>query len=133
MGVNAIHQAGAILDRLNAYEARKPVIDGLEYHEGLNAVFIRGGVAGNVLPDECIGRGQLPLRPRPQRGRGGGVRPRVLRRLRRRRSPTPRPARCPGSTVPAAKAFVEAVGGEVNPKFGWTDVARFTAPRRARR
>ena len=53
MGVNAIHRAGAILDRLNAYEARKPVIDGLEYHEGLNAVFINGGVAGNVLPDVC--------------------------------------------------------------------------------
>ena len=53
-GVNAIHGAGEILGRLNAYEPRKPVIDGLEYHEGLNAVFIRGGVAGNVLPDECV-------------------------------------------------------------------------------
>ena len=52
-GVNAIHRAGEILDRLNAYEARMPVIDGLEYHEGLNAVFIDGGVAGNVLPDVC--------------------------------------------------------------------------------
>ena len=52
-GVNAIHRAGEILDRLNAYEARMPVIDGLEYHEGLNAVFIDGGVAGNVLPDMC--------------------------------------------------------------------------------
>ena len=43
-----------MLRRLNDYDARKPVIDGLEYHEGLNAVFIRGGVAGNVLPDECV-------------------------------------------------------------------------------
>ena len=25
-----------------------------------------------------------------------------------------------------AAAFVEAVGGRVNPKFGWTDVARFS-------
>ena len=36
----------------------------------------------------------------------------------------------PGLGLPAAKAFVEAVGGPaatVNPKFGWTDVARFTA------
>ena len=53
-GVNAIHGAGDILGRLNAYEARKPVIDGLEYHEGLNAVGITGGVAGNVIPDECV-------------------------------------------------------------------------------
>ena len=28
--------------------------------------------------------------------------------------------------MPAAKAFLEAVGGEAHPKFGWTDVARFT-------
>jgi succinyl-diaminopimelate desuccinylase len=28
--------------------------------------------------------------------------------------------------VPAAKAFAAAVGGEIRPKFGWTDVARFT-------
>jgi succinyl-diaminopimelate desuccinylase len=37
------------------------------------------------------------------------------------------PGALPGLDVPAAKAFVEAVGGEVNPKFGWTDVSRFTA------
>ena len=29
-------------------------------------------------------------------------------------------------SVPAAAAFVEAVGGRANPKFGWTDVARFS-------
>ena len=29
-------------------------MDGLTYHEGLNAVFISGGVAGNVIPDECV-------------------------------------------------------------------------------
>ena len=53
-GVNAIHGAGEVLARLNAFESRRPVIDGLEYREGLNAVFISGGVAGNVLPDECV-------------------------------------------------------------------------------
>ena len=36
------------------YEPRRPVIDGLEYHEGLNAVFVEGGVAGNVVPDRCV-------------------------------------------------------------------------------
>ncbi len=54
MGKNAIHEAGAILDILRAWEPRKPVVDGLEYHEGLNAVAISGGVAGNVVPDECV-------------------------------------------------------------------------------
>ena len=37
------------------------------------------------------------------------------------------PGALPGLAVPAAAAFVEAVGGVVNPKFGWTDVARFSA------
>nr|MBA2640432.1 succinyl-diaminopimelate desuccinylase [Nocardioidaceae bacterium] len=46
LGDNAIHKAGEILARLGAYEARTPDIDGLTYHEGLNAVFVRGGVAG---------------------------------------------------------------------------------------
>ena len=36
------------------------------------------------------------------------------------------PGALPGLAVPAAKAFIDAVGGEVNPKFGWTDVARFS-------
>ena len=39
---------------LRGYQARQPVVDGLSYHEGLNAVGIRGGVAGNVIPDECV-------------------------------------------------------------------------------
>ena len=54
MGKNAIHEAAAILDVLRAWQPRKPVVDGLEYHEGLNAVAISGGVAGNVVPDECV-------------------------------------------------------------------------------
>src|SRR6185437_12448883 len=51
MGRNAIHEAGAILDVLRSWEPRTPVVDGLKYHEGLNAVAITGGVAGNVVPD----------------------------------------------------------------------------------
>src|SRR5262249_915940 len=43
-----------ILDVLRAYQPRQPVVDGLAYHEGLNAVGISGGVAGNVIPDECV-------------------------------------------------------------------------------
>jgi succinyl-diaminopimelate desuccinylase len=37
------------------------------------------------------------------------------------------PGALPGLDRPAAKEFVEAVGGQVGPKFGWTDVARFTS------
>ena len=53
LGVNAIHGAADILATLAAYEAREVEIDGCTYREGLNAVGIQGGNAGNVIPDEC--------------------------------------------------------------------------------
>jgi succinyl-diaminopimelate desuccinylase len=125
-GVNAIHKAGDVLDRLNAYEARTPVIDGLEYHEGLNAVFIRGGVAGNVLPDECVV--EVNFRFAPDRSEAQAEA--FVREFFEGYDVTVTdlaPGALPGLGLPAAKAFVEAVGGAVNPKFGWTDVSRFSA------
>lgn len=53
-GHNAIHDAGEILRRLTAYQARTVEVDGLEYREALNAVLISGGIAGNVIPDRCV-------------------------------------------------------------------------------
>ncbi|MDH6496766.1 succinyl-diaminopimelate desuccinylase [Streptomyces sp. SAI-149] len=53
MGSNAIHKAAPALAKLAAYEPRRPVVDGLEFHEGLNAVRVEGGVATNVIPDSC--------------------------------------------------------------------------------
>ncbi len=125
-GVNAIHAAGEVLARLNAYEGRRPVIDGLEYREGLNAVFVRGGVAGNVLPDECVV--EVNHRFAPDRSEEEAAA--FVREFFDGFEVTvtdSAPGALPGLGVPAAKAFVEAVGGEVNPKFGWTDVARFSA------
>lgn len=125
-GVNAIHRAGEVLRRLEAYEPRRPVIDGLEYHEGLNAVFVSGGVAGNVLPDECVV--EVNYRFAPDRSEAeaeawvrqffGGYDVAVTDSA---------PGALPGLDRPAAKAFLDAVGGSPAPKFGWTDVARFSA------
>src|SRR3954447_25249741 len=53
MGRNAIHAAAPLLDRLASYEPRHITVDGLTYREGLNAVAISGGIAGNVIPDRC--------------------------------------------------------------------------------
>ena len=125
MGVNAIHRAAPILSRLSDYEARMPVIDGLEYHEGLNAVFIEGGVAGNVLPDEC--RVSVNFRFAPDRSEADAEA--FVREFFDGFEVTvsdSAPGALPGLSVPAAAAFVEAVGGTPAPKFGWTDVARFT-------
>ncbi len=51
LGDNAIHKLGDVLARLKAYQARSVDIDGCTYREGLSAVRIDGGVAGNVIPD----------------------------------------------------------------------------------
>ncbi|MDI6911907.1 succinyl-diaminopimelate desuccinylase [Nocardioides sp.] len=124
-GVNAIHRAGEVLRRLEGYDARRPVIDGLEYHEGLNAVAVRGGVAGNVIPDECVV--EVNYRFAPDRSEAEAEA--FVREFFDGFDVTltdSAPGALPGLDRPAAKAFVEAVGGEVNPKFGWTDVARFS-------
>jgi succinyl-diaminopimelate desuccinylase len=125
-GVNAIHRAGEILDRLNGYDARRPVIDGLEYHEGLNAVAIRGGVAGNVIPDECVVEVNYRFAPDLSEAEAETFVREFFSGFELEVTDSA-PGALPGLEVPAAKAFVEAVGGEVNPKFGWTDVSRFTA------
>jgi succinyl-diaminopimelate desuccinylase len=125
VGSNAIHTAADILTRLAAYEARQPVIDGLTYHEGLNAVFISGGVAGNVIPDECVVT--VNHRFAPDRSEAE-----ALAFVEEFFAPydvvvtDTAPGALPGLDRPAAKAFIDAVGGQVGPKFGWTDVARFT-------
>ncbi len=124
-GENAIHAAADILNRLAAYEPRRPVIDGLQYHEGLNAVAIRGGVAGNVVPDECV----VEVNHRFAPDRSEAEAEAFLRAFFDGYDVTvtdSAPAALPGLHLPAAKAFLEAVGGEAHPKFGWTDVARFS-------
>ena len=129
MGSNAIHAAAPILARLAAYEPRRPVIDGLEYREGLNAVGIEGGVATNVIPDACTV--VVNYRYAPDRSAEEavahvhevfadcGITEIVI--------DDHSGAAMPGLSHPAAAAFMEAVGGTAQPKFGWTDVSRFGA------
>lgn len=125
-GVNAIHRAADVLARLKSYEARRPVIDGLEYHEGLNAVGIRGGVAGNVVPDECVVEVNFRFAPDRSEAEAEAFVREFFDGYEVSVTDTA-PGALPGLGIPAAKAFVDAVGGAARPKFGWTDVARFSA------
>ena len=125
-GVNAIHLAAPVLARLNDYEARQPEIDGLTFHEGLNATGIRGGVAGNVIPDECVV--EVNFRFAPDRSEADAEA--FVRDFFDGYDVTVTDMAAgamPGLDRPAAKAFVEAVGGAAAPKFGWTDVAQDTS------
>jgi succinyl-diaminopimelate desuccinylase len=103
-------------------------VDGLVYRESLSAVGISGGVAGNVIPDACTVHVNYRFAP----NRSGAE---ALTHLEQLFAGLPveimvadlaEGAR-PGLDAPLAQQFVSAVGGEARPKYGWTDVARFSA------
>ncbi|MFC4241896.1 succinyl-diaminopimelate desuccinylase [Gryllotalpicola reticulitermitis] len=127
MGENAIHRAAPILNALAAFEPESIEVEGLVYRESLNAVLIAGGVAGNVIPDECVVHVNYRFAP-SRSGKEAEVKMRamfeplgefVLRDLAE--------GARPGLDDPLAKQFLAAVGAEAAPKYGWTDVARFSA------
>ncbi|WP_101523769.1 succinyl-diaminopimelate desuccinylase [Nocardioides houyundeii] len=124
-GVNAIHGAGEILNRLRGYQARTPEIDGLTYHEGLNAVGIRGGVAGNVVPDECVVEVNFRFAPDRSTEQAEAFVREFFDGFDLQITDLA-PGAMPGLQLPAAKAFLDVVGGQAAPKFGWTDVAQFS-------
>jgi succinyl-diaminopimelate desuccinylase len=102
------------------------VIDGLEYREGLNAVGISGGIAGNVIPDECTVLVIFRIAPdRTEEEALAHVRE-VLDGFEIELTDTA-PGALPGLGHPAAAAFIAATGATAQPKYGWTDVARFSA------
>ncbi len=128
LGDNAIHRLSAVLGRLAGYQARNVEIDGCLYREGLSAVRIEGGVAGNVIPDAASVT--VNYRFAPDRSTTGALQHvrEVLDGLDVRIEQTDAAAGAlPGLSKPAAKALVEAAAGQVRAKYGWTDVSRFAA------
>ena len=128
LGDNAIHKLGAVLDRLSGYQGRVVDIEGCTYREGLSAVRVDGGVAGNVIPDAAsitVNFRFAPDRTPPAalehvREVFGGLDVRV-------EQTDIAPGALPGLRHPAAAALVAAADGLVRAKYGWTDVARFAA------
>jgi succinyl-diaminopimelate desuccinylase len=126
LGSNAIHAAAPILQRLAGYQAATVPVEGLTYREGLNAVAISGGVAGNVIPDSC--RVTVNYRFAPDKSKAeaeahvrsvfDGFAVEVVDIA---------PAARPGLDRPLVQRVVTALGGEPQAKLGWTDVARFAA------
>ncbi len=125
-GRNAIHEATAILSRLTAYEPSTVVVDGLEYHEAMNATGIRGGIAGNVIPDACTVTVNYRYAPDKSPEEALAHVEQLFDGFETTCHDNAPGAR-PGLDLPAAKAFVDALGVPVIAKEGWTDVARFSA------
>lgn len=128
LGDNAIHKLGAVLDRLRAYRARSVDIDGCVYREGLSAVRIDGGVAGNVIPDAASVTVNFRFAPDRSVEQALAHVGEVFDGLDVTMELTDSAAGAlPGLAAPAAAALVAAAGGAVRAKYGWTDVARFAA------
>ncbi|MCA0155962.1 succinyl-diaminopimelate desuccinylase [Tsukamurella sp. M9C] len=132
LGDNAIHKLGPVLTALQAYTARTVDIDGCEYREGLSAVKIEGGVAGNVVPDEAFV--DVNFRFAPDRTVDEAVAhvrevlagPLADGALAFEVTDAA-PGALPGLGAPAAAKLVAAAGGRFRAKYGWTDVSRFAA------
>lgn len=126
LGENAIHAAAPVLAALAGYQPREVDIDGCTYREGLSAVRIEGGVAGNVVPDECVVT--VNFRFAPDRSQAEAERHvRAVLDGWQVEVVDSAPGALPGLAAPAAAHFVHAVGAAPVAKYGWTDVARFAS------
>ena len=146
-GVNAIHAASTLIERVRAAPLRTVDVEGLAYRESFSVVLIEGGVATNTIPDRC--RVTINYRFAPDLTAEA-----ALARARRVLAGLDAdgdeaepvidagtgpvavelddlcPAARPGLVSPMARelfALVPERGGGVGPKYGWTDVARFSA------
>lgn len=143
LGDNAVHRLAPILAALGVYEPRSVDIDGCVYREGLQAVRMSAGVAGNTVPDEAWV--DVNFRSAPDRDTRASLthalealRLTDLQRVPEGQEPPTEPGlyweltdlspgALPGLSAPAAAELVRATGGRVRAKFGWTDVSRFAA------
>lgn len=126
MGVNAIHAAAEVLTRLSDHVAETVTVDGLDYRESLSAVGISGGVAGNVVPDECRISVNYRFAPSKSAAEAEGFLRELFTGYDVVVTDSAEGAR-PGLDRPIAQDFLTALGAEPAAKLGWTDVSRFSA------
>ena len=124
LGDNAIHAAAEAVARAAAYGTPTVTVDGLDYREGMSVVSIQGGIAGNVVPDRCTFTVNYRFAPDKSEQEALALVEALYADHETRCTDLAGGAR-PGLDLPAARAFVEALGVDVVGKQGWTDVARF--------
>jgi len=131
MGRNAIHRLAPVLGAVADHVSRQPVIDGLQFREALQAVSVQGGVAGNVVPDEATLLLNVRFAPDRRSGDAAEAVREVLRPYLEDDDDVElvdaAEAAAPAVGHPLLAPLVDELGLGVNPKLGWTDVARFTS------
>ena len=126
-GRNAIHRLGPVLRALERYEGRTPVVDGCEYREAMQAVYVEAGVAGNVVPDAAnltVNYRYAPDRT-PEQAEAHVAE--VLGECDQFVVDDHAPPAMPALTHPLLHQLITRNNLEVRAKLGWTDVARFAA------
>lgn len=129
MGRNAIHRLGAAIAAVDAWPERRPVIDGCEFREALQVLAVRGGVAGNVVPDEAT----LTINHRFAPDRTSEEAVEVVRSIvapfledgDRFEVVDLAGAAAPSLDHPVLASLIDRNQLPVRAKLGWTDVARF--------
>jgi succinyl-diaminopimelate desuccinylase len=129
-GRNAIHRLGGLLELVAGYEPRVVDLDGVTYVEQLQAVFVDGGVAGNVVPDEASVI--LNHRVAPDRDRRAATAwlvdylDDVVEDTDEIEVQDWAPPAAPSLANARLGHLIELTGRAVRAKVGWTDVATFT-------
>ncbi|MGO3795685.1 MAG: succinyl-diaminopimelate desuccinylase [Pauljensenia sp.] len=128
-GENAIHKAAPVIERIAAFGNPVVTVDGLDYRESFSVVRFEGGRANNVIPDSAT----MTVNYRFAPAMHGDEAMEVVRGVFEGSDATleiddlAEGAR-PGLDSPLAQEFISAAGDvRVGPKYGWTDVARFSA------
>lgn len=126
-GDNAIYRAAPTLQRLAGHRPEALEVDGLSFRQALSVVEVRGGVAGNVVPDRCtivVNRRYAPALSLEEaeaevRALLDGADEITLTSIS--------PAAHPNLSQPLVAEFAGLLDLPVRCKLGWTDVARFSA------
>lgn len=131
MGRNAVHRLGAVLGAVDDWPERRPVIEGCEYREALQAVAVSGGVAGNVVPDRAavtLNRRFAPDRtPEDAEAEVRALLAPLMEPGDDLEVTDMAPAAAPGLAHPVLRSLIDRHRLPVRAKLGWTDVARFAA------
>ena len=126
MGENAIHALLPALRALSDYQPSTVHVDGLDYRESINAVMANAGIATNVIPDLATLMVNYRFAPDKSAAEAEALLREMFQGFELEVVDAAEGAR-PGLEIEVAKSFIQATGSNVNPKYGWTDVSRFSA------